>query len=145
MNVRSILDRKGTDVAIVGADDSVGNAAAALRDRGVGALVVTSDTPGIAGIVSERDIVRAVAAHGASALGRSVRSVMTADVVTCVAGDTVEQLMALMTERRIRHVPVVDDAGRLSGIISIGDVVNARVRELRDENQALADYLHQGR
>jgi CBS domain-containing protein len=144
VNVRSILAQKGTDVATVGADHTLADAAAALRDRGVGALVVTSDGAHIAGIVSERDVVRAVAAHGASALGRSVGSVMTADVVTCVDADAVEHLMSLMTERRIRHIPVIDDAGRLSGIVSIGDVVNARVRELHHENQALSEYLHQG-
>lgn len=145
MNVRSILEQKGSDVATVGVDDTVAQASALLRDRGVGALVVTPDGARIVGIVSERDIVRAVASHGASALGRSVGSVMTSEVVTCGTADTVEQLMTLMTERRIRHVPVADADGRLGGIVSIGDVVNARVRELHHENQALTEYIHQGR
>ncbi|MEZ5220585.1 MAG: CBS domain-containing protein [Ilumatobacteraceae bacterium] len=145
MNVRSILEQKGSDVATVGVDDTVAQASALLRDRGVGALVVTPDGARIVGIVSERDIVRAVASHGASALGRSVGSVMTSEVVTCGTADTVEHLMTLMTERRIRHVPVADADGRLGGIVSIGDVVNARVRELHHENQALTEYIHQGR
>jgi CBS domain-containing protein len=145
MNVRSILDRKGSEVATVGVDEALAGAAALLRDRRIGALVVTSHDHSIAGILSERDVVRAVASHGASGLGRPVGSVMTADVITCVATDTVEHLMVLMTDRRIRHVPVVDGDGRLTGIVSIGDVVMSRLRELADDNTALKEYLHQGR
>ena len=145
MNVRSILERKGSHVATIGVDDTVANAAARLRDGEIGALVVTDDGTTITGIVSERDLVRAIASHGASALGRSVGSVMTREVVTCGPADSIEHLMALMTDRRIRHVPVVSDSARLAGIVSIGDVVKARLAELRDENQTLADYLYQGR
>ena len=145
MNVRSILDQKGSAVETAGVDDTLGQAAARLRDRGIGALVVTHDGVTIVGILSERDVVSAVAAHGASALGRSIGSVMTSDVVTCVPSDSVEHLMGLMTDRRIRHVPVVDPDGRLAGIVSIGDVVKARLRELHHENQALTEYLHQRR
>ena len=107
--------------------------------------MVSDDGRHIDGIVSERDVVRALAAHGASALGRTVASAMSADVVTCAAGDSVEELMVSMTERRIRHLPVVDDEGLLAGIISIGDVVKARLGQLETENQALFDYIHQGR
>lgn len=145
MNVRSMLDRKGADVATIGVDGSLSDAAARLRDLGIGALVVTNDGDSIAGILSERDVVRAVASHGASALGRTVGSVMTTQVVTCVVADTVEHVMTLMTDRRIRHVPVVDGQDRLCGIVSIGDVVKARLQELRFENEALTEYLHQGR
>ncbi len=145
MNVRSILDQKGSEVATVGVHETLGGAAALLRDRGIGALVVTSDDRQIAGILSERDVVRAVASHGASGLGRSVGSVMTSEVITCVPLDTVDQLMVVMTDRRIRHVPVVDVADRLIGIVSIGDVVMARLRELDIDNIALKEYLHQGR
>ena len=144
MNVRSILERKGADVATIGVDASLADAAALLRDRRIGALVVTPDRSTIAGIVSERDVVRAVASHGASALGREITSVMTSNVRTCNPGDSVERLMELMTEHRIRHLPVADDAGKLAGIISIGDVVKARVTQLHIENQALAEYIHQG-
>lgn len=144
MNVRSILERKGADVATIAGSASLADAAARLRDLGVGALVVSPDGATIVGIVSERDVVRAAATHGASSLGRTVESVMSADVTTCRPTDVVPRLMELMTEHRIRHLPVVDDAGSLCGIISIGDVVKTRLSELEDENRALADYLHQG-
>lgn len=144
MNVRSILERKGADIATIRGDASLADAAAMLRDRNVGALVVSSDGATIAGLVSERDVVRAAASHGASALGRPVSSVMSVKVTTCRPNDAMPRLMELMTEHRIRHLPVVDDAGRLCGIVSIGDVVKARLAELEGDNQALADYLHQG-
>lgn len=144
MNVRFILERKGADIATIHGDASLADAAALLRDRNVGALVVSPDGATIAGLVSERDVVRAAAAHGASALGRAVSSVMSAKVTTCRPTDSVPRLMELMTEHRIRHLPVVDDSGLLCGIVSIGDVVKARLAELEGDNQALADYLHQG-
>lgn len=145
MTVKAILDEKGRDVVTISAGETLGNAAALLARKRIGAAVVVKPDGSIEGILSERDIVRAVASHGASALGRSVGSVMTSEVVTCGTADTVEHLMTLMTERRIRHVPVADADGRLGGIVSIGDVVNARVRELHLENQALTEYIHQGR
>ncbi|MFT3851743.1 MAG: CBS domain-containing protein [Ilumatobacteraceae bacterium] len=145
MNVQSILTVKGTDVTTVSPDVSLAQAAADLRDRGVGALVVSGDGSTIAGIISERDVVRAIAAHGASALGRTVASAMSAQVVTCTAEDPVESLMASMTDRRIRHLPVVDRDGLLAGIVSIGDVVKQRLGQLESENQALHEYVHQGR
>ncbi len=140
MNVQSIIGAKGTDVATVAQTASLHEAIGLLDERRIGALVVSGDGRAIEGIVSERDIVRA-AAIGADALDRSVGSVMSTDVVTCSAGDGVDRLMSLMTERRIRHLPVVDDAGHLAGIVSIGDVVKARLSELEQENQALADYI----
>ncbi len=145
MNVQSILGTKGFDVATVGQEASLADAAALLRDHGVGALVVANDGHHIDGIVSERDVVRALAAHGAGALGRTVGSVMSTTVVTCVADDSVEDLMSSMTERRIRHLPVVDEQGLLAGIVSIGDVVKARLGQLQVENDALTEYIHQGR
>lgn len=145
MNVQSILGVKGSEVATVGQRASLADAAAQLRDRGIGALVVSDDGVHIDGILSERDIVRALAAHGANALGRTVGSVMSSDVVTCACEDSVHSLMASMTERRIRHLPVVTGDHELSGIISIGDVVKARLGELENENQALFQYITQGR
>jgi CBS domain-containing protein len=145
MNVQSILNAKGVDVATVLPDASLAQAAAELRDRGVGALVVSSDGRTLVGILSERDVVRALAAHGASVLGRTVASTMSTQVVTCAAEDSVESLMAAMTERRIRHLPVVDAEGVLGGIVSIGDVVKLRLGQLESENQALHEYVHQGR
>lgn len=141
MHVQNILKVKGTAVATIQPDASLADATASLRDHGVGALVVSSDGRTIAGIVSERDVVRALAAHGGSTLGRDVASAMSTTVTTCHARDTVDQLMSTMTERRVRHVPVVDDAGRLEGIISIGDVVKARVGQLETENNQLHDYI----
>jgi CBS domain-containing protein len=145
MNVQSILGNKGFDVATVDQQASLADACAQLRDHRVGALVVSDDGRHIDGIVSERDVVRALAAHGSAALGRTVRSVMSTEVVTCVADDSVEDLMSSMTERRIRHLPVVDDAGLLAGIVSIGDVVKARLGQLQVENEALTEYIHHGR
>jgi CBS domain-containing protein len=145
MNVQSILQVKGSDVATITKGASLADASAQLRDRGVGALVVSDDGRHIEGIVSERDVVRALAAHGAGALGRSVSSAMSIDVVTCRTGDSVEELMVSMTERRIRHLPVIDGDSLLSGIVSIGDVVKARLAQLESENQALFDYITHGR
>lgn len=141
MNVQSIIGAKGTDVATIAQTASLHDAVRALGERRIGALVVSGDGRAIEGIISERDIVRATAQGAADALGRSVGSVMSTDVVTCTAGDGVDRLMSLMTERRIRHLPVVDDAGHLTGIISIGDVVKARLTELEQENQALSQYI----
>jgi CBS domain-containing protein len=145
MNVQTILQGKGSDVATITKGASLADAAAQLRDRGVGALVVSDDGRHIDGIVSERDVVRALAAHGSSTLGRTVASVMSTDVVTCEGGDSVEALMVSMTDRRIRHLPVIDGDGLLNGIVSIGDVVKARLSQLETENQALFDYITHGR
>ena len=144
MNVHSILSQKGSAVATITPDATLGDATASLRDHGVGALVVSAGDGSIDGILSERDVVRALAAHGGSTLGRDVSTAMSGDVITCSAGDTVDELMVMMTERRIRHLPVADDAGRLAGIISIGDVVKARLGQLQKENDQLYDYI-QGR
>jgi CBS domain-containing protein len=141
MHVQNILHAKGTEVATIRPDTSLADAAASLRDHGVGALVVSSDGRVIKGIVSERDVVRALAAHGSATLGHMVSSAMSTTVTTCHRTDTVDHLMAMMTERRIRHLPVVDDDGMLAGIISIGDVVKARVGQLETENDQLHDYI----
>jgi len=145
VNVQSILGVKGSDVVTVREDISLADAAMTLRDKHVGALVVSNDGQHIDGIISERDVVRALANHGASVLGRPVSSAMSKDVITCRADDAVESLMVSMTERRIRHIPVVDDGGVLGGVISIGDVVKARLGQLETENQQLYDYITQGR
>jgi CBS domain-containing protein len=145
VNVESILGTKGSAVVTIGDGASLADAVMTLRDNRIGALIVSNDGQHIDGIVSERDVVRALANHGASALGRSVSSVMSTDVVTCRVEDAVESLMLSMTERRIRHLPVVDDAGVIGGVISIGDVVKARLGQLETENQQLYDYITQGR
>jgi CBS domain-containing protein len=144
VNVQSILSTKGSAVATIDASSTLAQATASLRDHGVGALVVSSGGGTIEGILSERDVVRALAAHGAGTLGRTISSAMSTDVVTCRVEDTVDELMAMMTARRFRHLPVVDDDGKLIGIVSIGDVVKHRLGQLENENQQLFDYI-QGR
>ena len=141
MNVQSIIGGKSPVVATITQTATLRDAVAQLTERRIGALVVSGDGKAIEGIISERDIVRAASASGPNALDGSVGSVMSTDVVTCSAGDGVDRLMALMTERRIRHLPVVDERGHLVGIVSIGDVVKARLSELEQENHALAEYL----
>ena len=141
MNVQSIIGGKGAVVATITQTSTLRQAVEQLAERRIGALVVSGDGRAIEGIISERDIVRATAGGGTSSLEGSVGSVMSTDVVTCSANDGVDRLMSLMTERRIRHLPVVNDNGHLSGIVSIGDVVKARLSELEQENHALSEYI----
>lgn len=141
MNVQSILSVKGTEVATIEPGASIGDVVAMLNDRGFGALVVSSDGVGIEGIVSERDIVRALATRGDGALTSAVSTCMSADVYTCKPSDSIDSLMSLMTDRRIRHLPAVDKNGELTGMISIGDVVKFRLGELERLNDQLQDYI----
>jgi len=141
MNVQSIIGGKSPVVATITQTATLRQAIDQLTERRIGALVVSGDGRKIEGIISERDIVRAASTSGPTALDGSVGSVMSTDVVTCSAGDGVDRLMALMTERRIRHLPVVDERGHLAGIVSIGDVVKARLSELEQENHALSEYI----
>ena len=139
-----MLRDKGDFVATIPPEATVTEVLAGLAEHGVGALVVTPDGEHIAGIVSERDIVRALHHRGTTILSEPVSTVMTADVHTCSPDASVDSLMAVMTERRIRHVPVVVD-GALTGIVSIGDVVKHRVHDLEDENTKLVEYIQSGR
>lgn len=141
MQVQGILARKGDRVATIDAGATLAGALAQLRDEGVGALVVAPTGDCVEGIVSERDLVRRLAEAGADALGEPVRDVMTSPVVTCAPDDDVAHLMRLMTDRRVRHLPVVDGGGRLVGIVSIGDLVKVRLAELEVENRSLVGYL----
>jgi CBS domain-containing protein len=144
MRIESILRTKGEDVATIMPGATVPEAVAALAERGIGALVVSSDGSRIEGILSERDLARGLARHGSGVVELTVRHLMTGEVTTCVASDTVDHLMATMTDHRIRHVPVVDD-DRLVGIVSIGDIVKSRLGELEQENTTLHDYIASGR
>lgn len=144
MLVRFILQNKGAGVATVRRSASVAEAADELWARRIGALVVSRDGLDIEGIVSERDIVRAIAHRGAAVLQLPVSEIMTSDVLTCSLDDTVDSLMALMTRRRVRHLPVVSNH-RLVGLVSIGDVVKYRVEELELEAEVLHDYIVNGR
>ena len=140
MESGQLLRHKGPEVATIDGSRSVRDALALLADRRIGALVVSSDGRRIDGILSERDVARGLHSRGAGLLGDPVASVMTAEVHTCVPGAGVQDLAQLMTDQRIRHVPVVED-GELVGIISIGDVVKARLDELEDERRRLVDYI----
>ncbi len=140
MQVRDILTHKGREVVTVSKERTVSDGLRLLRERGVGALVVTGPTPPLVGIFSERDVVRALALDGAGALDAPIADLMSTSVTTCTEATTVDSLMAMMTDQRIRHVPVVDD-GVLVGMISIGDVVKCRVDELEHEKRELLDYV----
>jgi len=144
VRVSAVLRAKGDDVAMTTATATVGDVVGALADRGVGALVVSGDGRTIDGIVSERDVVRALASRGSEVLGEPVASIMTTEVVTCSPTTTVRELAALMTEQRVRHVPVLVD-GELGGIVSIGDVVKSRISELETETDAIREYVWNGR
>ena len=136
MQIRQLLRRKGNDlgseVATVPPDASVRDALAVLAARGIGALVVSTDGRRVEGVISERDVARGLHEHGAGLLGAPVADVMTAEVHSCRPDVSVHELARLMTDRRVRHVPVVED-GVLVGIVSIGDVVKARLDELEVE------------
>ena len=142
MRIADVLRGKGGSVMTINPDATVTELLAGLAGHNIGAMVVTGPD-GVAGIVSERDIVRQLHAHGASVLSQPVSSIMTAVVSTCSKSDTVDSLTMLMTENRVRHVPVVED-GKLIGIVSIGDVVKTRMEELEAEHEQLQSYITQG-
>lgn len=142
MRITDVLRHKGDLVVTIRPDASVRDLLAQLSQFKIGALIVGDGSGGIAGIVSERDVVRHLDSDGAGLLDLSVSDIMTSDVVTCSPGDSVDDLMALMTQRRFRHVPVVDDAGSLVGIVSIGDVVKNRIDELQLERDQLTAYIN---
>ena len=141
MQVRHILTDKGGNVVGIGKDAMLADAARLLNERRNGALVVQDAKGGLAGIISERELVRALAEDGAAALDHKVAKYLTREVVTCRLGDTIEDLMATMTNGRFRHMPVLDDANRLCGLISIGDVVKSRIAETVREAEDLRVYI----
>ena len=143
MHVAAILKEKGRAVETAKVDTSVMDVAARLSARRIGAIVVTHADGGIAGIISERDIIRVVGQHGASALDWPVSEAMTSAVLTCRESDTIDKLMSVMTTRRFRHLPVVED-GRLAGIVSIGDVVKYHIAEVELEATVMRDYITAG-
>ncbi len=139
MLVSQILRTKGDSVFTIRPTDKVGAVAELLHSRGVGALVVL-DAERVAGIVSERDIVRALSSHGAAALERPVSDFMTVNVLFADPGETVDALLSKMTDRRIRHLPVCK-AERLVGIVSIGDLVKWKISEVEAEADGLKAYI----
>lgn len=140
MTVAHLLRGKPARLVTMPTHETLAKAAEILARERIGAIVVTAPGGDLAGIVSERDLVRAVAKHGATALTTKVSETMTADVICCSPGDTLDQVMTWMTEKRFRHLPV-KDAGRLVGMISIGDVVKAKVEDAERESADLRAYI----
>jgi CBS domain-containing protein len=140
MTVKAILSKKGTDVLTIEPTKNLGTAAKLLAEHAIGALVVTGPDRRIVGIVSERDIVQELAAHGPAALELPLTDVMTRRVMTCSLSDTISSVMERMTQGKFRHLPVIEQ-GRLAGIVSIGDVVKHRLQEMEKEQSALRDYI----
>jgi CBS domain-containing protein len=140
MNVETILRNKGNRVATIQPNATVADAVDMLNREHIGALVVSEDGAGVDGILSERDIVMALADHGADLLARPVSAIMTRTVITCEPSDSVGDLMAEMTNRRIRHFPVLA-GGRLCGIVSIGDLVKNRLDEVEFEANSMRSFI----
>ncbi len=142
MRIADVLRGKGGAVVTINPDATVTELLAGLAEHNIGAMVVAGPD-GVEGIVSERDVVRQLHSHGASVLSRPVETIMTSVVSTCSKEDTVDSLSLLMTENRVRHVPVLEN-GKLIGIVSIGDVVKTRMQELESEHEQLQSYITQG-
>lgn len=140
MKVEAILAAKGHDVITVTARQTIADVCRVLADKRIGAVVVGDEDGGIAGIITERDIVRTLAADGAAALGQPVAEVMTREVVTVHANDTINDVSERMTRGRFRHIPVIS-GDRLVGIVSIGDVVKHRIESIEAEASAMRDYI----
>lgn len=143
MLVSEILKKKGDAVFTVSPDETVARAAALLHERRVGAMVVLDPSGSVVGIVSERDVIRVLGRDGPAALDSRIADCMTADVIFAEPGETVDALLGRMTDRRIRHLPVCR-AERLAGIVSIGDLVKAKIAEVEAESQGLKAYISAG-
>ena len=143
MYVDAILKKKGDVVIAVEPEAAVSDVSQVLHEKRIGAALVRDRSGDIAGVISERDIVRGLAQHGDGCLRMAVQELMTRPVITCAPTDSIDYVMELMTERRIRHLPVLDD-GALVGIISIGDVVKQRISEIENESAALRQYISAG-
>ena len=154
MTIKNLLQAKGSVVSTIAPEASLTELVDALATHRIGAMVVSEDGRTIAGIVSERDIVRALRSDGLPSLRESrlihldrvqVREIMTTEVTTCTPATSIDEVMTLMTTGRMRHVPVLDDNHELVGIVSIGDIVKARISHLEWERSALVDYVTTGR
>jgi CBS domain-containing protein len=144
VRISDILRHKGADVRTIAPSDTVAALLRSLAEHNVGAMVVVDDSAGsggsVIGVVSERDVVRRLAERGAALLDSTVGQIMTSLVVSCTSRDSVDSVAEAMTERRIRHMPVLDD-GVLTGIVSIGDVVSSRIRQLEKDRGQLEQYI----
>jgi CBS domain-containing protein len=141
MQVLHILRQKGRDVVSLPSEATLSEATRLLAQKRIGALVIKDQNGALAGILSERDVVRALASESVTALARPVSTYMTSSVATCTEIDRVEELMEMMTQGRFRHVPVVDTMGQLCGLVSIGDVVKAHIEETAREAADLRQYI----
>jgi CBS domain-containing protein len=143
MIVKTILKAKarGQGIVDIAPDAPIADAARLLAGNRIGALVVLEGDGSLSGMLSERDIVRGLAQSGDSCMTHKVRDLMTADVFVCHENDTLEQLMQTMTAKRIRHLPVIDDSGKVAGIVTIGDVVKSRLDETSMEVDSLRHYV----
>jgi CBS domain-containing protein len=139
--ISAVLKSKGSSVTTIGPDATVAAAVADMARHNVGALVVSSDGRTVEGIVSERDVTRALDSFGGALLDKPIRLIMSSEVRTASPDENIESLAVVMTEYRIRHVPVLED-GVLAGIISVGDVVKSRIEELEEDRDALLQYIH---
>jgi CBS domain-containing protein len=139
VSISDILRYKGADVVTIAPSDSVTTLLNALAEHNIGALVVV-DKGKVIGIVSERDVVRRIAERGAALLDAPVKQIMTTVVASCTTKDSIDSVAETMTERRIRHMPVLDN-GQLVGIVSIGDVVSSRIRQLEKDRGQLEHYI----
>ncbi|MGH8582664.1 MAG: CBS domain-containing protein [Gammaproteobacteria bacterium] len=140
MYVSDMVREKGERVVTVAPQESVANVVKRLIDEQIGAVVVCDSEGRVCGVLAERDIVHGLGTQGAAVLQRSASDLMHA-AVTCRPSDKVVKLMALMTNRRVRHLPVIDDDQKLSGIVSIGDAVKCRLAEIENESRALREYI----
>lgn len=140
MYVRDILREKGDNVVSLTAGEPISKGLAVMAENQIGAVLVTDEDGAIAGILSERDVVASAHRHGEALFGKTVGDLMTSKVMTCSTKDPIAAIMGMMTTRRFRHVPVVDD-GKLVGMVSIGDVVKNRIEEAEAEAEALRKYI----
>ncbi len=143
MIVASILNTKGREIRHIAADMKVRDAAKFLKENGIGAAMILDGAGGPEGVFSERDVLHAVADRGSVALSQAVGELMTRDLATCGPNDTIDSVMATMTDRRCRHLPVVEN-GKVVGVVSIGDVVKSRIAEAETEAEALKAYIASG-
>ena len=141
MRITDVINHKGSAVVTARPDDDVAHLVGLLTDNNIGAVVVAGADGGVAGIVGERDVVRALARFGAEVLGQPISAIMTPEVHTCAMDDDLADIAATMTELRIRHLPVLVD-GHLAAIVSIGDLVKNRIDQLQAEQEHLVNYLH---
>ncbi|MCU1538258.1 MAG: putative signal transduction protein with domain [Humibacillus sp.] len=141
MKISDVLRSKGGGVVTITPDDTVANLLALLDEHRIGAVVVSGDGSAVDGIVSERDVVRHLHGSGTSVLDGPVSAIMTSEVTTGSADSDIAALAGTMTEMRVRHVPIVDEDGHLTAIVSIGDIVKSRLNELQSERDALREYI----